>query len=107
MERAEVPQYAVFEDYRSSQRIAVVVRWFILVTWLALINYRGDAANLPTLNTMGGAMVILNGYVHWRILQGRPITWPYVLALSLMDLSFITVGVMITSRFENFYFLFY
>ena len=74
MERAEIPQYAVFEDYRSSQRIAVVVRWFILITWLALINYRSDEPNLPALNAMGVAVVILNGYVHWRILKGRPIT---------------------------------
>ena len=85
----------------------MVVRWFILITWLALINYHGDKTNLLALNTMGGAMVMLNWYVHWRILRGRPITWSYVLALSLMDLSFITLGVMITSRFENTYFLFY
>ena len=107
MERAEVPQYAVFEDYRSSQRVAVVVRWFILVTWLVLINYRSEEADLSVLNTLGGAVIVLNGYVHWRILKGSPITWPYVLALSLMDLSIITVGVLITSRFENTFFIFY
>ena len=49
MERAEVPNYAIFGDYGSSQRIAVVVRWFVLVTWLTLINYRADESNLDSL----------------------------------------------------------
>ena len=56
---------------------------------------------------MGGALIVLNGYVHWRILKGKPITWPYALALSVMDLSVITGGIMITSRFENTLFVFY
>jgi hydrogenase/urease accessory protein HupE len=56
---------------------------------------------------MGEIVAILNGYVHWRILRDRPITWPYVLALSLMDLAMITVGLMMTSRLDNTFFLFY
>lgn len=107
MERADLPTYAIFEDYRSSQQVAVVVRWFVLVTWLVLINYNGDEAALPALNAMGGVLIGLNAYVHWRILIGRPITWPYVLVLSLMDLSVITAGIMMTSRFENTFFIFY
>ena len=107
MTKAEVPQYTVFEDYHSSQRIAVVVRWFMLLTWLAVINYRSNEPDLIILNSMGGALMVLNGYVHWRILKGRPITWPYVLALSLTDLAIITIGLLVTSRFENPFFLFY
>lgn len=102
-----VPGYAVFEDYRSSQRIAVLVRWVVLVSWLVLVNLRTDEPALPALNAMGGALFILNAYVHWRILKGRPVTWSYVLLLSLMDLSIITAGIMITSRFENTFFVFY
>ena len=76
MEKRELPGYAVFDDYRYSQRIAVVVRWFILITWLSFINYRSDESNLLYLNVMGGAVILLNGYVSWRIFQGRPITGP-------------------------------
>jgi len=107
MRRSEVPSYAVFEDYRSSQRIAVVVRWFILFTFLALVNFRSDEAYILAFNAMGAALIIVNGYVHWRIFKGRPVTWPYVLILSLIDLSIITVGIGITNRFENTYFNFY
>ncbi|MBI4298287.1 MAG: hypothetical protein HY666_00815 [Chloroflexi bacterium] len=58
MEKSSAPNYAVFEDYRSSQGIAVVVRWFMLATWLTLINIRTQESNLPYLNTMGTALSV-------------------------------------------------
>ncbi len=108
-ERTAVPSYAEFEDYRSSQRIAVAVRWFVLVTWLILINVNTDdaATTLVILNAMGGAILLLNAFLQWRILRGVPVTWPYVLLLSVMDLSIITAGIIITTRFENTFFVFY
>ena len=39
-----LPTYAVFDDYRYSQRIAVMVRWFVLIGWMFLINYRSDTS---------------------------------------------------------------
>ena len=109
MESEQSPNYAVFDDYRYSQRIAVVVRWFLVATWLLLVNYRSDVggATLLILNGMGAALAVLNAYVHWRIWHGRPITRRYVLALSLMDLTVITAGIGVTSRFGNTFFPFY
>ena len=109
MESEQGPDYAVFDDYRYSQRIAVVVRWFVVATWLLLINYRSDVdgATLLILNGMGAALTVLNAYVQWRIWRGRPITRRYVLALSLMDLTVITAGIGVTSRFGNSFFPFY
>ena len=108
MEENEVSSYAVFDDYRYSQRIAVVVRWFLLVAWLFLINYRSEYnLTLVILNSMGGALAVLNAYVHWRIWVGRPITKGYVFALSLMDLAIITAGIGVTTRFGNTFFVFY
>jgi signal transduction histidine kinase len=104
----QVPTYAVFDDYRYSQRIAVVVRWFLLATWLSLINYRPDVSPvLFVLNGMGLLLAVVNGYVHWRMGKGRPITKRYVLALSIMDLAIITAGVGMTSRFGNTFFVLY
>ncbi len=109
MESEQSPNYAVFDDYRYSQRIAVVVRWFVVATWLLLINYRSDVggATLLILNGMGAALTVLNGYVQWRIWRGRPITRRYVLALSLTDLTIITVAIGLTTRFHNTFFPFY
>ena len=103
------PPFTIFDDYRYSQRIAVVVRWFLLAIWLVLLNYRIEysALTLGFLNAMGVALAALNGYVHWRIWKGRPITRSYVLALSVMDLAIITAGIGATSRFDNTFFVFY
>ncbi len=59
MVKTEIPSYAVFEDYRSSQRIAVVVRWFLLFTFLALVNFRSDEAYILAFNAMGAALIVL------------------------------------------------
>ena len=87
----------------------MVVRWFLLSIWLVLLNYRSDygALTLGSLNAMGVALAVLNGYVHWCIWEGRPITRPYVLALSAMDLTIITAGIGVTSRIDNTVFVFY
>lgn len=109
MTGVQLPGYAVFDDYVFSQRIAVVLRWFLLVTWLALINYRPDLGTrtLWSLNGMGLALALLNGYLHWRIIKDRPIPGRYVIALSIFDLSIITAGIGLTTRFENNFFVFY
>ena len=108
VERNTLPTYAVFDDYRYTQRIAVVVRWFLLAAWLFVLNYRVEAdSTLFILDGMGVALIAVNGYVHWRLWRGRPVTRAYVLALSIMDLSIITAGIGITSRFDNTFFVFY
>ncbi len=64
--------------------------------------------NFVVLNGLVMLLAGVNGYVHWRVLQGRPITRGYALALSGMDLAFITAGLGLTSRFDsNFFVLYY
>ena len=76
--------------------------------WLFVLNYRVEAdSTLFILDGMGVALIAVNGYVHWRLWRGRPVTRAYVLALSIMDLSIITAGIGITSRFDNTFFVFY
>ena len=104
----ELPSYAVFDDYRYSQRIAVVVRWFLIVTWLFLHNYRPELNTVFVVNNcLAVTLGVLNGYVHWSILRGRPITRRYALAVSAMDLSVITAGMAVSSRFDNAFFVLY
>ena len=109
MDTSALPARDEFDDYRYSQRIAVVVRWFVLAAWLSVLNYRVsvDDTLLYILNAMGIALAMANAYVQWRILKGRPVSWPYALALSLLDLAVITTGIGITTRFFNAFFVFY
>ena len=109
MDTRNLPDYAEFDDYVYTQRIAVLVRWFLIVTWLVLQNTRPnlDEGFFFINNALALTLAALNGYVHWRILKGRPITSGYVLALSLMDLSVITVGIGVSSRFGNHFVVLY
>lgn len=84
------------------------VRWFLIATGLFLHNYRPDVdVTFVINNALAISLGLLNGYVHWRILKGRPVTRRYVLALSLMDLSAITAGIGVSSRFDNTFFILY
>ncbi len=76
MKTDKLPEYAVFDDYCHMQRVAVIVRWFLLVTWLFLLNYRTDVegSGLIILNAAGVSVAAHNGYIHWRIRRGRLIT---------------------------------
>ena len=109
MSDRELPKYAVFDDFRYSQRIAVVVRWFLLVTWFFLHNYRAEPSEPSYFinNGLAAVLSVFNGYVHWRIWRGRPVSKRYVVALSAMDLSLITIGIAVSSRFGNTFFVLY
>lgn len=103
-----LPAYRVFDDFRYSQRTAVVVRWFLILTWLFLHNYRPNVnSTFYLLNGMVLSLAVLNAYVSWRIWNERPITKRYVVALSAADLGFITLGIAVTSGFDNTFFVLY
>ena len=108
MDDRPVPDFAVFDDYRYSQRIAIVVRWFLLVSWFSLHNYRPDIGSAYYINNGLALMLsVVNGYVHWRMWKGQPITAPYVLGLSALDLTFISAGIFFASAFDNVFFVLY
>ncbi len=97
------------EDYRYSQRVAVVVRWVVLASWLALLNYRHDVSGgtLLILNLLALPPAVSNAYMTWRIRASRPVTAWYVYASSLMDMVVVTAGVAINGGFSNTFFVFY
>ena len=100
--------FAIFDDYRPIVGVAVVVRWVLLLTYIALLQYRIDRdTSWVVLNLMGGSLAVINGYVTWRILSRRPITWHYALALGLADLTMITVGLFLRGGLQNGFYVFY
>lgn len=50
-------------------------------------------------------LVTLNSLVHYRLLRNRPVTWPWLLSLSAMDIVLITSGIILQGGFEGFLFL--
>ena len=97
------------DDLRYGASISVWIRWFLLITWFAQINYRPDFAdpNYVPNSLFAATMLALNGYVHYRILTNRPVTWRWMLGLSMMDAVMISAGLAVSSGFQNGHFVLY
>ena len=97
------------DDLLYGVRVAVWVRYFVLLAWFAQMNYRPNFADpnyLP--NTLfATTMLVLNGYVHYRILTNRAVTWRWMLTLSVMDAIMLTAGLAVSSSFQNSFFVLY
>ena len=77
-------------------RVSVWGRWFILLVAVVQFLYR------PTFwypdhveyTLLPAAALALNGLVHYRLLTDRPVTWRWLLFLSVMDFALITAGLV-------------
>ena len=107
--RAYLGRLRSSEDYRNSQGVAVVVRWFVLASWLVLLNYRPDDVvdKLLTLNLLAIPLIAMNGYVSWRLRTGRTVSAIDVYALSLLDIALVTTALGLVGGFANTFFVFY
>ena len=94
------------EEIRYPAKISVWVRWFICVACLIELIYR------PVFTYFTYAayilcflvLVVLNGYVHYRVQTGRTVTLHWILALSAMDVILITGGMIVAGGFSHFFF---
>lgn len=102
------PSYADFDDYRYNQRIVVIVRWFLLGTW-AIINHWNATWDMSLLyvDLIGLSSAALNARLHMKLRRGEPVGRATAVAMSLFDIVSITVGIGITNRFENTFFIIY
>ncbi len=115
------PQVVSAESHRASSRtgpgdvlygvrISVWVRWFLLIAWLLQFNYRPNFAHpayIPT-TLLAVLVLVFNAYVHYRIHSNRPVTWRWALALSAIDVSMLTAGIVVSgSGFQNTFFVLY
>ena len=108
MERAELHDFAILENYRPTVSFAVIVRWVLLGAWFFLLHYRIDYDRTWVyLQMLGGGLAILNAYVTWKIVAGKPIRWHYAVTLSVADLAVITTGISLLGGFQNPYYAFY
>ena len=96
-------------DLRYSLRIAVWVRWFLVIAWLAQHNYRisFDHPAYVVHTMLAVSLLALNAYVHYRVETGRAVTWRWALALSSLDMVMLTGGLAITGGFANTFFVLY
>ena len=97
------------DDLRYSIRISVWVRWFVVLAWLAQLNYRAVFDNPSYFaHTLFAALALaLNCYVHYRLETERTVTWRWAAALSAVDAVGITAGLAISGGFSNTFFVLY
>ena len=108
MQNEATPSFTIFDDYRPMVSVAVVLRWLMLLAWMAMNNYRVDHdANWLIFNLMGASVAVTNAYMSWRILSHRAITWQHALAMSLLDLTIITAALYVSDGFQSRYYVFY
>ena len=88
-------------------KVTVWLRWLFWVGAVIELAYRPAftyARYIPFM-LMHVPLVALNGYVHYRLLSGRRVTWRHLLVLSAMDIALITASVVVDGGFDNFLFL--
>ena len=108
MQNEATPSFTIFDDYRPMVSVAVVLRWLMLLAWMAMNNYRVDHdATWLIFNLMGASVAVTNAYMSWRILSHRAITWQHALAMSLLDLTIITAALYVSDGFQSRYYVFY
>ena len=85
-------------------KVTVWLRWLFWVGAVIELAYRPaftQAKYVPFM-LMHVPLVALNGYVHYRLLSGRRVTWRHLLVLSAMDIALITASVVVDGGFDNF-----
>ena len=95
------------DEASYAANITVWLRWLFWVGAVIELAYRPaftQAKYIPFM-LMHVPLVALNGYVHYRLLSRRRVTWRHLLVLSAMDIALITASVVVDGGFDNFLFL--
>jgi signal transduction histidine kinase len=88
-------------------KVTVWLRWLFWVGAVIELAYRPaftQAKYIPFM-LMHVPLVALNGYVHYRLLSRRRVTWRHLLLLSAMDIALITASVVVDGGFDNFLYI--
>ncbi len=95
------------DETAHAAHITVRLRWLFsagAVIELAYLAAFTQAKYIPFM-LMHVPLVALNGYVHYRLLSRRRVTWRHLLLLSAMDIALITASVVVDGGFDNFLYI--
>ena len=95
------------DEASHAANITVWLRWLFsagAVIELAYLAAFTQAKYIPFM-LMHVPLVALNGYVHYRLLSRRSVTWRHLLLLSAMDIALITASVVVDGGFDNFLYI--
>ena len=102
--------YVGADELRYGAIVSVWVRWVVLLTCLFQVNYRSDFPD-PSyiLNSLLFNLLpfAANGYLHFRISTHRTVTWPWLMAISAMDVAIVAIGIATTGGLDSNFFVLY
>ena len=90
-------------------KVSVWMRWLFLLVGVVELAYRPElwfATDKPYL-FLSVPLVAFNGFVHYRLLTNRTVTWRWLLFLSAMDIALISAAVVIGGEFHLFIYVTY
>ena len=100
------------DETAYAAHITVWTRWFLWVGAMISLALRPTFTypqsippSIPFL-ILHVALVTLNGWVHYRLVSRRRVTWRHVFALSALDITFITATV-VDGGYDTFWFVAY
>ena len=94
------------DELRYPVTIFVWVRWFIYIVCLIELVYRPELSYFTFfMHTLFLVLFMaLNAFIHYRVRSGRAVTLHWMLALSALDIVFITAGIVVAGGFSHFFF---
>ena len=100
------------EGLRYVATISVRAHWFVIVVLFFELMYRPyvyfGVARYAPYPLLLMVLIGFNGYIHYRLLSHRPITWRWLVALYALDVFLISAVVALSDGFSHsFHHLFY
>ncbi len=94
---------------RNGLRISAWVRWFAIVAWLAQVHQHVSISHPGYVTHVfsGILLLLLNGYVYYRIETGKGVSWRWFLGQSALDLAMLTGGLTIFFGTDSNFFVLY
>ena len=88
---------------RYAAGVSVWARWFVAALLLYVLFQPPFPFPLEKYASYSAAIVLLvvfNGFIHFRLRSGRPLTWRWTLWMSATDVALVTFGVWIAGGFS-------
>ena len=94
---------------RYAATVSVWGRWFVWLLGVFLLAYRPGFWYPEDVLLLGipVLLAVFNGLVHHRLLTNRPVTWRWVLFLSVAETVIITAGIVVDGGYTSLIFLAY
>ena len=93
------------DGLRFVATILVWAHWFVVAFSFVQLAYRpaGWPERYVVYAPLFLLLVAFNGYTHYRLATNRTITWPWILGLTAMDLTMVSVATVIGGGFSHYF----